>query len=215
MSGITGLLSLDGGPVDGQILSRLTGLMAFRGPDAQETWSGGRVGFGHTMLRTTFESQGERQPCSLDDDLWIVADARVDGRSELCRKLRSSGHDCHQSATDAELILHAYRAWGDECVRHLLGDFVFAIWDASRERLFCARDHFGVKPFFYARAGNCLVFSNTLNCVREHPGVSDELNDRAIADFLLFGMNQDGARGSLLEPANGRSSALPQSTRLR
>jgi asparagine synthase (glutamine-hydrolysing) len=193
MSGIAGLLSLDGEPIDQHLLSRLTKFMQFRGPDAQETWNGGRVGFGHAMLRTTFESQQERQPCSLDGRVWIVADARVDGRSELCWKLRSAGHDCRRSANDAELILHAYRAWGDECVRHLLGDFAFAIWDGPRERLFCARDHFGVKPFFYARAGNCVVFSNTLNCVREHPAVSDELNDLAIADFLLFGINQDEA----------------------
>ena len=191
MSGIAGLLSLDGGSIDRHLLSRLTEFMQFRGPDARETWHGGRVGFGHAMLRTTFESQGERQPCTLDGRVWIVADARVDGQSELCRKLRSAGHDCRQRPNDAELILHAYRAWGEDCVRHLVGDFAFAIWDAPRERLFCARDHFGVKHFYYARAGDCVVFSNTLNCVREHPAVSDERNDLAIADFLIFGINQD------------------------
>ena len=143
------------------------------------------------MLRTTRESRHEQQPCSLDGRVWIVADARVDGQSELCQKLRSAGHDCRQSTNDAELILLAYRAWGDDCVRHLLGDFAFAIWDGPRQRLFCARDHFGVKPFYYARAGNCVVFSNTLSCVREHPAVSDEPNDLTIADFLLFGINQD------------------------
>ena len=148
MSGIVGLLSLDGAPVDPRLLERMTNFMRFRGPDSQVTWNGGRVGFGHAMLCTTFESRGERQPFTPDEDLWIVADARVDGRLELCRKLRSSGQDCRQGATDAELILHAYRAWGDECVRHLRGDFAFAIWDASRKRLLCARDHFGVKPFF-------------------------------------------------------------------
>ena len=132
MSGIAGLLSLDGGPIDGHLLSRLTESMQFRGPDARETWDGGRVGFGHAMLRATFESQHERQPCSLDGRVWIVADARVDGQSELCQKLRSAGHDCRQSTNDAELILQAYRAWGDDCVRHLLGDFAFAIWDGPR-----------------------------------------------------------------------------------
>jgi asparagine synthase (glutamine-hydrolysing) len=73
----------------------------------------------------------------------------------------------------------------------LLGDFVFAIWDAPRRRLFCARDHLGVRPFFYAHVGRTVVFSNALDCVRIHPSVTDRLNDLAIADFLLFGFNQE------------------------
>lgn len=91
--------------------------------------------------------------------------------------------------TDADLILHAYRAWGESCTEHLLGDFSFAIWDAVKQRLFCARDHFGVKLFYYARVGNVLIFSNTLNCLRLHPLVSTSLDDAAIGDFLLFGYN--------------------------
>jgi asparagine synthase (glutamine-hydrolysing) len=93
--------------------------------------------------------------------------------------------------TDTELILRAYAVWGEECLEHLLGDFAFAIWDGRNRRLFCARDHFGVKPFYYAQVDNTLVLSNTLNCVRLHPAVSDKLNDLAIADFLLADYNQD------------------------
>ncbi len=193
MSGIAGLLSLDGAPIDRRLLGVMTKFMHYRGPDAREIWVGDRVGFGHAMLRTTFESQHERQPCSLDGRVWIAADARVDGRSELVQKLQSAGQDCPQSASDSELILYAYRVWGEECVRHLIGDFAFLIWDDPQQRLFCARDHFGVKPFFYAQVGSCVVFSNTLDCVRAHPAVSDELNDLAISDFLLYGSNQDEA----------------------
>jgi asparagine synthase (glutamine-hydrolysing) len=76
MSGIAGLLSLDGVPIDERVLGRLTRFMHFRGPDAQETWCGGRIGFGHTMLRTTFEAQHERQPRTPDGQVWVVADAR-------------------------------------------------------------------------------------------------------------------------------------------
>lgn len=167
--------------------------MRFRGPDALHTWIGEGVGFGHAMLRTACESWDEGQPLSLDDRVWIIADARVDGRSDLCRKLKARGHDARPGANDAELILLAYRAWGEECTRHLLGDFAFAIWDTPRQRLFCARDHLGVKPLFYAHADNCLIFGNTLSVVRAHPALTDELNDQAIADFLLFGINQDQA----------------------
>lgn len=189
MSGIAGIVNLNGAPVDHALLRQMTEALAFRGPDAQQVWSEGAVGFGHALLRTTWESAHERQPCSLDGEAWIVADARVDARSELIARLESKGRSGLKAASDAELILHAYHVWGGDCVEHLLGDFAFAIWDIRRQRLFCARDHFGVKPFYYAQVGQCLVFSNTLDCVRMHPGVSDELNDQVIGDFLLFGLN--------------------------
>lgn len=191
MSGIVGILNLDGAPADRELLRQMTEFLAYRGPDAQEIWAEGPVGFGHAMLRTTRESPGERQPASLEGQVWITADARVDARADLIAELQSKGRFCRDSATDPELILHAYHVWGEDCVQHLLGDFAFAIWDGRRRRLFCARDHFGVKPFFYARLRDCLVFSNTLNCIRLHPAVSDKLNDLAIGDFLLFGFHQD------------------------
>ena len=103
----------------------------------------------------------------------ITANARIDARDERL--------------TDAELILHAYEKWGDDCVKHLLGDFAFAIWDDRRKRLFCARDHFGVKPFFYTHIGDKFNFSSTLNELK----VSTTLNEIAIGDYLLFGVNQD------------------------
>ena len=191
MSGIVGIINLDGRPVDRKLLGRMTDFMAYRGPDAQEVWSAGHVGFGHAMLRTTRESLSERQPLSLDKEVWITADARIDGRKELVGKLESKVASDLTDLTDAELILHAYDVWGEGCLEDLIGDFAFAIWDGRKRRLFCARDHFGVKPFYYAQVGDSFIFSNTLNCVRLHPAVSDELNDQAIGDFLLFGFNQE------------------------
>lgn len=191
MSGIVGIINLDGAPVDRSLLHRMTQFMAYRGPDAQEVWIDGRVGFGHTLLRTTRESAREQQPYSLDGQVWITADARVDGRTELVRKLAAKGRRDLGGATDVALILHAYHVWGEDCVQHLLGDFAFAIWDGPKRRLWCARDHFGVKLFYYVQVANCLVFSNTLNCVRSHPAVTDDLNELAIGDFLLFGHNPE------------------------
>jgi len=193
MSGITGILNLDGAPVEKRLLRRMTDSLRDRGPDAREVWLDGAVGFGHALLRTTAESADERQPCNLDRRVWITADARLDGQADLSRKLGSRRSSALQSANDAQLILHAYHAWGEACVEHLLGDFAFAIWDGRARRLFCARDHFGVKPFYYAHVGRTFVFSNTLDCIRLHPAVSDELNELAIGDFLLFGSNQEPA----------------------
>jgi len=120
----------------------------------------------------------------------IAADARIDGRKELIEKLKTK-LSVKQSPSDAELILYAYEAWGEDCVKHLIGDFAFAIRDDRARRLFCARDHFGVKPFFYTRLANDLIFSNELNELRADPRVSDTLNEIAIGDYLLFGVNQD------------------------
>jgi asparagine synthase (glutamine-hydrolysing) len=191
VSGIVGICRRDGARVERSLLQSLTHFLSYRGPDARETWVDGSVGFGNTLLRTTRESLGERQPAGIDGNLWITADVRLDCRAELEAELDGEGRKYQRPASDPELILHAYAAWGETCVRHLRGDFAFAIWDARRRVLFCARDHFGVKPFYYADLGELFVFSNTLDCVRVHPDISDELDEAAIADFLLFGLNCD------------------------
>ena len=89
------------------------------------------------------------------------------------------------------LILDAYEKWGDDCVNHLIGDFAFAIWDERNQRYFCARDHFGVKPFYFTHIENEFAFSSSLNELRLNPRVSNELNEIAVGDYLLFGVNQD------------------------
>src|ERR1700685_1884422 len=157
MSGFVGILNLDGAPADRALLERMTQSLAFRGPDAQEVWCQGPVGLGHALLQTTSGTPLEKQPAQLDGRLWIVADARIDARAELIGKLNGKSQTPRAvslSTPDAELILHAYDHWGEACVEHLLGDFSFAIWDATRQRLFCARDHFGVKLLYYSRIGS-------------------------------------------------------------
>ena len=193
MSGIVGIFYRDGAPVERVYLQAFVEFLSYRGPDFRDIWSEGSIGLGHTTLRTTNASFGERQPASLDAWLSITADARLDCRAELRAKLASAGRRVGHALPDSALILHAYATWGQECVSHLRGDFAFALWDAHASTLFCARDHFGIKPFYYAELGDLFLFSNTLNCVRLHPEVSDALNEAAIADFLLFGLNCDSA----------------------
>ena len=217
LSGIVGMFRQDGAPVDLRLLQALTDYMSYRGPDASGIWHLGEVGLGQTLLQTTWELGGQRQPapscapsqasnhvaaafrvgrislCSLEDRLWLTADARLDDRADLVRQLNASSSNVSEFAPYSELILRSYAAWGANCVDHLRGDFAFAIWDAPSKSLFCARDHFGVKPFYYAQLKNLFLFSNTLNCVRAHPNVSGQLNESAIADFLLFGLNYNDA----------------------
>jgi asparagine synthase (glutamine-hydrolysing) len=195
LSAIVGIFDRKGAPVERALVRSLTHFLAYCGPDARDVWCDGSIGFGHAMLRTTRESLAEQQPASLDGRLWITADARLDCRDELHAEIEKT-RSCSGFATDPDLILHAYAAWGTECVHHLRGDFAFAIWDSHRKTLFCARDHFGVKPFYYADLDDQFVFSSVLDCVRLHPDVSDALNETAIGDFLLFGMNFDYATTS-------------------
>ncbi len=180
-------------PVDRALLKALTHFLSYVGPDARDTYSNDSAGLGHTMLRTTRESAHELQPANLGGQFWITADARIDCRDELSREFKKAEPSYRRVSTDSELILQAYALWGEECVRHLHGDFAFAIWDARRKRLFCARDHFGVKPFYFAEIGELFLFSNVLDCVRQHPQLSESLNDAAVGDFLLFGLNCDSS----------------------
>ncbi len=194
MSGIVGIVNRNGEPVDPALIRRLTDFLSFRGPDAQAAWHEGPAALGHTLFRVTPETFAENQPLSLDGQAWITADARLDAREELRQHLEAHGRSCGPSASDAELVLHAYHLWDTACVEHLLGDFSFGIWDARRRRLFAARDHFGVRPFFHAQTGQVLVFSNTLRCVRLHPAVGRELDEQVIGDFLIRDASADVSR---------------------
>lgn len=188
MSGIAGIVNFDGAPIDRDLLWRMTESMTFRGPDARQIQSEGPAGLGHTLLRTTSESQSEQQPLTLDNKVWFTGDVRLDGRRDLIAKLKLS-----DMLNDAELILHAYTTWQDDCVKHLIGDFAFAIWDSPRQQLFCVRDQLGVRQFFYSYVNKTFIFSNTLNSLRHHPLVTRKLNELAIGDFLVFGLNHDPA----------------------
>lgn len=218
MSGIAGIVLPAGRPVDERLLRRMAASLTYRGPDAVHTWSAGPVGFVHALLQTG-DTPPASQPATLDRCVWITADARVDGRSDLVRKLEAAGRRDVSPADDARLILHAYHVWGAHCVEHLLGDFAFAIWDARSQRVFCARDQFGVKPFYYAEVDGGVIFSNSLDCVRQHPGVGDALNELSVADFLLFGFNQDVSATAFaqirrLPPAHAMNGAA-EATRVR
>jgi asparagine synthase (glutamine-hydrolysing) len=191
VSGIAGIVNLDGGPVDRALLEKMADFQAFRGPHGRGVWCDGNVGFVHTLFKLNDDDAPAPQPATLDGKVWITAHARVDAQDELIAALRGRGREVARGASDAALLLHAYHAWGERCLEHVIGDFTFAIWDARERRLFCAVDHFGIRPFYYARVGDTFVFSNTLDCVQLHPAVSKRLDNVAVGDFLLFSRHID------------------------
>jgi asparagine synthase (glutamine-hydrolysing) len=194
MSGFFAVLNTDGRPVDRALLEKQTASLITRGPDMHTVWADGAVGMAHALFRTTHEAQYENQPATLDGNTWICGCIRIDARDELLGKLGLRSSIRLTETPDSQLVLHAYKAWGEQCLEHLLGDFAFALWDGANNKLFCARDRFGLRQLCYAQQRNTFVVGNSIDCLRQYPGVSDELCDAAIGDFLLFGDHRWGDR---------------------
>ncbi len=187
MSAISGTFQLDATPVDPQPLRRMVEFLRPQGPHGETVWHQGPAALGHNLFRATIESEHESQPLSLDGQVWISADAFLVGREELVDALRSAGRDACLARPDVELLLHAYHVWGPDCVERLLGYFAFIIWDAPRQRVFAARDHFGNRTLYYAHRGPLLVLSNWLDAIPQHPEIPASLSEFHVGSFLALG----------------------------
>jgi len=194
MSGFAGFVSTGEDAPDPRLLERMAARLAFRGPDATQIWSRAGAGFCFTLLRTGPAPQASEQPCTVDGRVWLLGEVRLDGREELRCELEQHDESVPASATDEELVLRAWRQWGEAGLPKLLGDFSFALWDETARQLRCVRDLIGARPFFYAQSADGFYFSNTLEVLRQAPGVSSELDPQFIGDFLLRDWCQDGER---------------------
>lgn len=185
MSAIFGIYFPDGRPVD-MYLEAMAVCLAHRGSERPGTWRQGLVGLGHRMLRTTPESLAEPLPLSDEKgSLVVTADARLDNRKELI-SLLNLGSDDDGTIADSRLILAAYRLWGERAPEYLLGDFAFAVWDAERRTIFCARDPMGIRPLYYHhRPDQLFAFASEVKAVVACPEVPRRLNEVRVADHLL------------------------------
>lgn len=181
MSAITGIFYRKGKKVDPQLIQKMNDKLSHRGPDGSHTWVEDNVGLGHQMLHTTPESLHEKLPF-IEEDLVITADARIDNRDELANELDIEDVE---TVSDSYFILKAYEKWGEDCPDKLLGDFAFAIWDRKKEILFCARDHMGVKPFYYYVDEEMFVFGTEIKALFEVGGVPREVNELKIGHHLI------------------------------
>ena len=181
MAAICGVLRFQKAGPDG--LSAMLAALPGRGTDAAR-WLGDDVGFGGRVPRQPGEGRAE-SPLRFDREagLAVAADARLDDRDALSDSL--GVHRSERAAlSDGDLILRAWRRWGRHCPNHLLGDYAFAVWDAGRRTLFCARDHAGVKPLYYSLTAQSFVFASAVEAVLEAPGVSGTLDEATVAESL-------------------------------
>lgn len=208
MSGIAGCFHLDGAPADRGLLESAMRWVAHRGPDGIHSWIDGPVALGHLMLRTTPESLQETQPLSSEDGaLCLTLDGRVDNRRELRSALDAAGFVL-RADTDAELVLRAYQCWGDDCPRHIVGDFAFAIWDKRDRKLFCARDLAGIRPFFYAWTGAVFAFASELRPLLDTATLRRKVNLGMLGEYL------SGSIASAEETLHENVFRLPPAHRL-
>src|SRR4030095_13884170 len=142
MSAITAIYYRDGRPIDRLVPDEMLAILAHRGSDRFAVWCGESVALGHRMSWTTPESLTETLPLSDElTGLVVTADARIDNRDELLDVLSLKGRPAE--IADSQLILAAYKKWGERCPEKLVGDFAFAIWDRQNQSVFCARDQMG------------------------------------------------------------------------
>ena len=204
MSGIVGIWNLDGKPVEREVLARMSGTMAHRGPDGEEMWIKGPVGLGCQLLRVTPESEKETQPLVNSSGTVLVFDGRLDNREELLPSLKDS-YAVSSSSPDPDLVLAAYGAFGDRFPERLVGDFALALFDPNREQLVLVRDAIGIRPLYYCRTRDTFLFASEIKAILAHPDVSSRPNDDYLAQYLL-GRNQDTGEMTFFEQV---SNLLP------
>lgn len=171
MTGICGLWRIDGRPVAGEACGRMRAALAPYGPDRASTWDGGAIALACQLARLLPEDRHDRQPlASADGRFVLVADVRLDNRSELADALGVSPGDMSAMA-DADLLLCAWAAWGAAGIPRLFGDFAFAVWDGRDRRLTLARDFPGCRPLFYHRGDGWVGFASMAKGLHALPEV--------------------------------------------
>ncbi|MEH6587318.1 MAG: asparagine synthase-related protein [Halioglobus sp.] len=167
-----------------QWLNEMLAGMQHRGPDGTNLWSEGAVGLGTAMLHTTKESFAECQPVVAPElQVSLIMDGWLRNWQELRRTLRAAGV-APRDETDAELLLAAYIHWGESCAEQLDGDFAFAIWDGSRQRLICARDNMSAKPFYYTHHHGVFSFASEITALLALPWCNPEPDYAHVAEHL-------------------------------
>ena len=187
MCGIAGKISWSQAPNVDQVRA-MTGEMWRRGPDADGFFSNNFVAFGHRRLAIIDLSETGRQPMAdHTSQYWITFNGEIYNFGEVRRELEQSGAQ-FRSTSDTEVILEAYKRWGDECLQRFNGMFAFALWDNLKQRCLLARDRFGKKPLFYAVLGNGdLIFASELKALLRSGLISWRLNTEALSQYLSLG----------------------------
>ncbi len=189
MCGIAGLANSG----DREVLARMTRVLAHRGPDDFGLWDrrfpdDSYIGLGSRRLAILdLSADGHMPMCNEDRSVWITYNGEIYNFADLRHELEGKGHR-FASNTDTEVVVHLYEEEGADCVHRLKGMFAFAICDmrSGQPELFLARDHFGVKPFYYTQHGRRLAFASEVKSLLQVPQVEAELDLESLHQYLTF-----------------------------
>ncbi|MHB8642304.1 MAG: asparagine synthase (glutamine-hydrolyzing) [Gaiellaceae bacterium] len=182
MCGICGIVAY-GRPADTETTTQMLATLAHRGPDGEGFYADDAgVALGFRRLAIIDLSDAGQQPFASEDGaVQLIHNGEIYNYRELRRELEACGH-AFRSATDTEVILRAYQEWGERCVERFNGMWALVIWDAQRRTLFCSRDRFGIKPFYYHWDGTRLVFASEPKAFRGVVPLRPNLD--AVRDYL-------------------------------
>jgi asparagine synthase (glutamine-hydrolysing) len=182
LSGICGILRLDREAVDRSAIDAMLRALGHLGLDGTASICDGSIGLGYQALQVTREDAFDSQPLAAGQVL-LAADLRLDNRESLAQALAITPAQLVETP-DSVLLLAAYQRWGEACVDHLIGDFAFAIWDASARRLILGRDHLGQRHLFFHRGDGFLAFATEIKGVWAAPETPRRISEAGLEETL-------------------------------
>uniref|UniRef100_UPI0040482527 asparagine synthase (glutamine-hydrolyzing) n=1 Tax=Aliarcobacter sp. TaxID=2321116 RepID=UPI0040482527 len=185
MCGISGIINKNGNRVDKNEIQKINDLIAHRGPDDEGFYFEKNFAFGHRRLSILDLSSDGHQPMHYLERYVITYNGEVYNYLEIKEELLKDGYIFH-SHTDTEVILASYDKWGEECVSRFNGMWAFAIYDKEKEIIFCSRDRFGVKPFYYTEVDGKIIFGSEIKQLLEFYE-NRFVNNKILMDYLVVG----------------------------
>lgn len=192
MCGIAGTVNAGGRRADRELLLAMAGELRHRGPDGTGLLLDGPAGMINTRLAIIDVAGGDQPIASEDGRYFVMQNGEIYNYLELRSELRALGHS-FATASDTEVLVHAFEEWGEDCLPRLNGEFAFAIWDSLKRELFLARDRFGIRPLFTARYGGDFCFASECRALLRHPTATREIDPAAVSQTFILWATPPGA----------------------
>lgn len=185
MCGICGIVYFDRREPSAELLETMTDVIRHRGPDDFGFWAEQGIGLGFRRLSIIDLAEGHQPLSNEDESVWIAFNGEIYNYKALREDLIGKGHQ-FKTHTDTEVIVHLYEEYGEDCVTRLRGMFGFVVWDRNKRQLFGARDHFGIKPFYYYMDGTRFIFASEIKSILAAEGVGRTMETESLLHYLTF-----------------------------